>query len=216
MSEFDRFCSSAGLRRRLSAGSCRRQYRHRISRLMCAVATGAAAIAIAEPAASYEHTSQCIGTAISIASSSQSEFDRICRAAQTGVELFQQCGMHLPRKVVIDTIDGDLLSAQRRVRGLSVPETGRIRIVGEAHARRLHASEPAYLKLDFSSYYTGVVVHELAHIALAHRIGHLDLPLGAHEYVAYAFQFASFSELGRRAVLEQFAAPASHGLQVFS
>lgn len=136
---------------------------------------------------------------LAIAHANGEEAAHICGASTVATELLCQCGLRISQRVRIEVVRGDLVSSGIRVHGASYPHLGLIKLASLEDARALQARQPFYAKLSSESFYRGIVIHELAHLAFAEVETATALPYGAHEYVAAVFQVASYSDEEREA-----------------
>jgi hypothetical protein len=159
--------------------------------------------AISQLSGPVSHASglQCSGIPVSVHAHRASEGDTICRAANYVVRLLQSCGIEAKSALKIQIVQ-DLVANEGRAYGCFDRSTGVIQLLTlDRCAERLKA-DASRSGLDPTDYFRSIAVHEVAHGILAQQEGASELPLIAHEYLAYALQIDSMSPSSKQALLE--------------
>jgi Family of unknown function (DUF6639) len=131
------------------------------------------------------------------------EFALICSATRDAMAFFQDCGLKSP-----DSLRLTVTNERIQINGMDVFgcfDIGKeaIRLLDFEHCKMAAADNKAYARLSAVAFYRSVVVHEVAHSVFRSNLGERVLPLGAHEYAAFAAQISLMPE----GVRQQFLSP---------
>ena len=140
--------------------------------------------------------------------------DRVCAAVGRGRGLLARCGLAPPAALTIEV--GNTLPGLPRCIGRYDCDANRITLVApDALAARPEVRD-TFGGLPSGRLFDSLVVHEVAHAAVARAVGDREIGVAGHEYIASAFQMASLAAAERDMVLARWPVTPPVRPEVFS
>ncbi|MCB1514436.1 MAG: hypothetical protein H6876_05000 [Hyphomicrobiaceae bacterium] len=177
------------------------------------LALGIVALAAADASADEM---QCPGAPTSVISPTKDLAARICAAAIWAEAFFVRCGLVQERTLSIDVVD-------RLTHPLGLPVIAtfdatkwKIQISTYEAVQSIILPGSVYRMLPPRDVYDSLVVHEVAHAIFREHVHDLNIPVSAHEYVAYAIQIASLPPEARDTFLLGFPRQTPSGFGIFN
>ncbi|CFX37522.1 conserved exported protein of unknown function [Candidatus Filomicrobium marinum] len=158
----------------------------------------------------------CPGIPIEVSGSSDVEGRAVCASAKRANAFFEYCGLPQKRKLRVEILSEVIQPFGLPVIALFDAKRWRIQISTFEAMRTILLPGSAYRRLPLRDVYDSLVVHEVAHAVFREHIGHRNLPIAAHEYVAYAVQINSMPTKTRDLFLSTFQRPTSLDVEMFN
>lgn len=132
-----------------------------------------------------------------------------CRAVAEAVPLLEGCGLTQSAPVRIEVGNGPL-EDYRNCLGVYHCESDEIYVLGpEAMSKLLPEGSPL-AAIPAETLFSSIVTHELGHAFLYQMRGSSGQTIAEDEYVAYAMQYLSLSEVDRNSLLEAMPGSGSY------
>jgi hypothetical protein len=135
--------------------------------------------------------------------------EKICERADWAIEQMALCDFTIKRKLTVEVVDDLRHPCGIPVVGKFDSVESRVQVSTPQQCRQLARKEAALAKVDNSSLYGSIIVHEVVHAVFWKHLDP-DKVAGAsmaNEYVAYAFQILSLPSTDREALLAAFPRP---------
>lgn len=163
----------------------------------------AVGFAISQLSGPVSHASglQCEGIPVSVHARLASEGNTVCRAATHVVRFLQSCGIEARSALNVEIVQ-ELVATEGRAYGCFDRSTGSIQLLTLDRCAEQLKSDDSRPGLEPTDYFRSIAVHEVAHGILAQQEGASELPVIAHEYLAYALQIDSMTSTSRQALLK--------------
>lgn len=117
------------------------------------------------------------------------------------MRLLQSCGIEARSALKIEIVQ-ELVLPEGRAYGCFDRSTEVIQLLTLDRCAERLKSDDSRPGLDATDYFRSIAVHEVAHGILSQQESAADLPLIAHEYLAYALQIDSMTPSSRQALLK--------------
>ena len=122
--------------------------------------------------------------------------ERICRASDHAISLFDDCGFELPDPVEITTLP----EAESMCFGVFHCGEARIELLTPDAMDTIREKDSIFAPIPTERFFDSVVVHELAHALYDQTECPYPNCLATSEYFAYSYQIMSFSDEDRAAL----------------
>lgn len=138
---------------------------------------------------------------VSVRAEAAADAQAACDGALRAVEFLAQAGLSPPPELAIDVVEQLPGELRGRAVGCYVRDTGRIVLLSYAafEATGSWLRSPVDREL-----YRSAASHEMAHAVVGCNAASPELPVPAHEYVAYVAMFATMEPAQRQRVLARF------------
>lgn len=146
----------------------------------------------------------------------RSEAILACEGAMIAKQELGRCGFHPRRSLRIGIVSVVYDGNGARQLGDYQPYLDRIRLLSKSAFRQLANSTFMDVSISETELYRSVAAHEAAHAIFEPYTRHLDLPINAQEYVAYAIQVMAFPADVRERMLNAGTDVAVNNLFHFS
>jgi len=182
----------------------------------CALAGLAFGVAWLSGAEATAGSLLCPGTSITIRADNDAAAARICAAAIWTRSFLERCDFQQRRNLTIEVVEELRHPLGVPVIALFDGNSWKIQISTYDVTQSLILPSSVYHRLAPQDVYDSLVVHEVAHALFRERAAGFQLPVTAHEYVAYAIQIASLPPESRELFLSSFPRQTPGGYAMFN